>query len=90
LGGKSSRLKSIKVKLKEFNELEIVIKKRLVRTLIKFIDNLNNIEEKNIKDIIKLCENNIGNKYLIPKKGVKVYVNHGVMEIIREEFEAEE
>jgi hypothetical protein len=78
------------VKLSEFNEQDIVIKKRLLRLLIKLVDSLENIEEKNIKDIIKLCENNIGNKYLIPKKGIKVYVNHGIMEIIREEFEEED
>ena len=31
----------------------------------------------NIEDIIKLCKNNIGNKYLMPNKNVKISVNKG-------------
>ena len=30
------------------------------------------IEKIHVEDIIKLCANNIGNKYLVPKKGLKV------------------
>ena len=37
----------------------------------------NGIEKVNIDDIIKLCKNNIGNKYLMPIKEIKVYVKKG-------------
>ena len=63
----------IKLNLKEFNKLEIVIRKRLVFYIInKLIGNTMGIEKIHVEDIIKLCANNIGNKYLVPKKGLKV------------------
>lgn len=30
------------------------------------------IEKIHVEDIIKLCSNNIGNKYLVPKRKIKV------------------
>ena len=63
----------IKLNRKEFNKLEIVIRKRLVFYIInKLIGNTMGIENIHVEDIIKLCANNIGNKYLVPKKGLKV------------------
>lgn len=32
------------------------------------------IEKVHVDDIIKLCDNNIGNKYLTPNKNIKVLV----------------
>ena len=32
------------------------------------------IEKTHIEDIIKLCEKNIGNKYLTPNKNIKVFL----------------
>ena len=62
--------------LKEFNKQDIVIKKRLILYAInKTIGNVQNIEKVNINDIIKLCEKNIGNKYLMPNKNIKILVN---------------
>lgn len=62
--------------LKEFNIQELVIKKRLILyTINKTIGNVQNIEKVNIDDIIKLCKNNIGNKYLMPNKNIKILVN---------------
>ena len=62
--------------LKEFNKQETVIKKRLILYSInKTIGNVQNIEKVNIDDIIKLCEKNIGNKYLMPNKNIKILVN---------------
>ena len=62
--------------LKEFNKQETVIKKRLILYSInKTIGNVQNIEKVNIYDIIKLCEKNIGNKYLMPNKNIKILVN---------------
>lgn len=64
------------LKLKEFNKQDIVIKKRLILYAInKTIGNVQNIEKVNINDIIKLCEKNIGNKYLMPNKNTKILVN---------------
>ena len=64
--------------LKKFNNEDIVIKNRLVLyTINKLLGTSQNIEMIHISDIIKLCKNNIGNKYLIPNKKVKVMVNKG-------------
>ncbi len=64
--------------LKIFNQQDKVIKKRLViYTINKLMGTSCGIEKVHIEDIIKLCENNIGNKYLTPNKGIKVLVNKG-------------
>ena len=64
--------------LKKFNNQDIVIKNRLVLyTINKLLKTSQNIEMIHIKDIIKLCENNIGNKFLIPNKNVKILVKKG-------------
>ena len=64
--------------LKEFNKLDKVIKARIILyTISKAHGTAVGIEKIHIDDIIKLCENNIGNKYLTPKKGIKVYVRKG-------------
>ena len=62
--------------LKGFNNQETVIKKRLILySVMRTIGNVQNIEKVNIDDIIKLCEKNIGNKYLMPNKNIKILVN---------------
>ena len=67
----------IALDLKQFNLLEKVIKNRLVLyTINELFGTKNGIEKKHIEDIIKLCNNNIGNKYLIPNKKVKVLVKN--------------
>lgn len=64
--------------LKEFNKQEEVIRKRLILLAItKTIGSAQNIEKVNIEDIIKLCSNNIGNKYLTPNKNIKISVGKG-------------
>lgn len=61
--------------LKKFNSLEKVIKTRLVLyTINRLFGTTKGIEKIHIEDIIKLCENNIGNKYLTPNKNIKVFV----------------
>ena len=63
--------------LKRFNLLEKVIKNRLVLyTINELLGTKNGIEKKHIEDIIKLCSNNIGNKYLIPNKKVKILIKN--------------
>ena len=67
----------ISLNLKKFNLLETVIKSRIVLyTMNELFGTQNGIEKKHIEDIIKLCSHNIGNKYLIPNKKVKVLVKN--------------
>ena len=70
----------IVLNLKKFNNQEKVIKARLVLyTITRLLGNCKGIEKIHIEDIIKLCSNNIGNKYLTPNKNVKVLVkNHQI------------
>ena len=64
--------------LKKFNVQDIFIKKRIIiYTISKLLGNVQNIEKVNIEDLVKLCQNNIGNKYLKPNKNIKVLVNKG-------------
>lgn len=68
---------SIELDLKKFNLLESVIKSRIILyTINKLLGNCQGIELINIKDIIKLCKNNIGNKFLIPNKKIKILVKN--------------
>lgn len=69
---------SITLDLKKFNKLELVIKRRLILyTINKLLGTVEGIEKINIDDIIKLCSNNIGNKYLMPTKNIKILVKKG-------------
>ena len=64
--------------LKKFNSKDILIRKRLlIYTISKVLGNSQNIEMVNIEDVIKMCEKNIGNKYLMPNKNIKILVNKG-------------
>ena len=73
----SEKSKQIILDLKKFNNLEKVIKNRIVLyTINKLFGNNKGIEKKHIDDIIKLCSNNIGNKYLIPNKKIKILVKN--------------
>lgn len=65
----------IDLKLKEFNLLDNVIKNRLILlTTKKIFGTVNGIEKINIDDIIKMCKKNIGNKFLMPNKNLKVMI----------------
>lgn len=70
--------KHIDLDLKQFNNLELVIKRRIILyTINKLLGTTEGIEKINIDDIIKLCTKNIGNKYLMPIKKIKVLVKKG-------------
>lgn len=72
--------------LKKFNQEEKVIKNRLVRyTISKVLGTSQNIEKIHVLDIVKLCENNIGNKFLVPNKKIKVSVGRGKIFFIKED-----
>lgn len=72
--------KQIIVNLKKFNNQEKAIKSRLLLYIIsKIFGTTKGIEKIHIDDIVKLCENNIGNKFLTPNKNIKVLVkNHKI------------
>ena len=76
--------KQITLKLKEFNEQEKVIKNRIILLAVKEImGSTQGIEQIHIRDIIKLCNNNIGNKFLTPNKNVKILLKDKKIYIIR-------
>lgn len=67
----------IKVNLKEFNNQELLIRKKMIFYIAnKLMGTTKGLEKVNIEDIIKLCGNNIGNKYLIPYKELKVVLKN--------------
>lgn len=67
--------KRIILNLKEFNKQEKVIKNRMILFVTKqLMGSTQGIEKVHIEDIIKLCNNNIGNKYLTPNKNIKILV----------------
>lgn len=70
----------IQLELKGFNQLEKVIKARiLLYTITRLFGSSKGIEKVHIEDIIQLCQNNIGNKYLTPNKNIKILVkNHKI------------
>ena len=72
--------KEIQIDLKKFNNLEKVIKSRLIiYTITRIFGSSERIEKIHIEDIIKLCSNNIGNKFLTPNKNIKILVkNHKI------------
>lgn len=58
---------------RKFNKQEKVIQKNLILLAIKKVNgSTQKIEKVNIDDIIKLCNNNIGNKLLRPMKQLEV------------------
>ena len=66
--------------LKKFNNYEKVIKSRIVLyTITRLFGSSKGIEKIHIDYILKLCKNNIGNKFLTPNKNLKVLVkNHKI------------
>ena len=72
--------KEIILDLKKFNKEEKVIKSRLVLyTITRLFNTSKGIEKIHIEDILKLCSNNVGNKYLTPNKNIKILVkNHKI------------
>lgn len=67
----------IVLNLNKFNKMELVIKSRVILyTIQKLLGTTKQIEKIHIEDIIKLCNHNIGNKYLIPNKKIKILVKN--------------
>ena len=77
--------KEIVLDLKKFNNQEKVIKSRLVLyTITRLFGTAKGIEKKHIEDIIKLCQNNVGNKYLTPNKNIKILVKNSKIYFIKQ------
>lgn len=74
------KTKEIVIDLKKFNKEEKVIKSRiLLYTIARLLGSTKGIEKIHIEDVIKMCSNNIGNKYLTPNKNIKILLkNHKI------------
>ena len=69
--------------LKKFNEQETIIQKRIILYSInKIFGTVNGIEKIHLEDIIKLCNNNIGNKFLTPNKRTKIVIKNKKIHIM--------
>ena len=76
--------KQISLNLKKFNEQEKIIKSQLILLATKqLMGSTQGIEKIHIEDIIKLCNNNIGNKYLTPNKNVKILIKDKKINFIK-------
>lgn len=72
----------IKLDLKKFNNLDSFIKAKIIlKSVAKLFYTTKGIEKVHIEDVIKLCERNIGNKYLTPNKNLKFFIKKGVITI---------
>lgn len=73
--------------LKKFNNMEQVIKSRiLLYTITRLFGSSKGIEKVHIEDVIKLCSNNIGNKYLTPNKKIKILVKNHKIYFLKQEY----
>ena len=69
--------KEICYDIKKFNSKNKVIQKKLILMGIeKIFGNTKGIEKINLEDIIKLCNNNIGNKFLKPNQRTKIEIKN--------------
>ena len=63
--------------LKKFNNLPKLIEKKVILLAIqKLFGTVKRIEKIHLEDMIKLCNNNIGNKYLTPNKNLRIVIKN--------------
>ena len=68
---------SIVLNLKLFNEESKLIEKKIILMAIqKLFGTTKKLEKVHLDDIIKLCNRNIGNKYLTPNKNLKIVIKN--------------
>jgi len=71
---------SIIISGKRFSALNIAIKRKLILYIVKkLFGTTKQIEKKHIEDVIKLIDKNIGNKYLMVNKNLKVSIKKGIV-----------
>lgn len=81
----NNEINKIILNVKNLNEQDIVIRKKVILMAIsKLFGSTKNIEKIHLEDIIKLAQKNVGNKYLLPNKNLKVYINSGKLEFTNE------
>lgn len=72
---KNSNRNVIEIDLKKFNELDIVIRRRLLRYILnEYFNIFTNISKINIDDSIEMAYKNIGNKYTMLNKEIKLSI----------------
>lgn len=70
-------LGEIELELNEFQKIDIVLKQNLIiYTIAKLLGDARNVEKINIDDIIKMTNRNIGNKYIIINKKLKILLKN--------------
>ena len=70
-------LGKIELDLNEFQKLDLNLKQNLIIYAInKVLKSARNIEKVNIDDIIKMCDRNIGKKYIQPNKNLKILIEN--------------
>ena len=70
-------LGKIELDLNEFQKLDLNLKQNLIIfTITKTLKSARNIEKVNIDDIIKMCNRNIGKKYIEPNKNLKILIEN--------------
>ena len=75
----------IEYNVRKFNAKEAIIQKKLILLGInKTVGTIQGIEKINLEDIIKLCNNNIGNKYLTPNKSVRIGIENKRIYIMKQ------
>ena len=73
-----SKRNAVILDLKKFNKLNKAIQGRIVMQGIKSVlGSTQGIEKVHVDDILKMCEKNVGNKYLTPNKNIKVSIEKG-------------
>ena len=70
-------LGKIELDLNEFQKLDLNLKQNLIIYAInKVLKSARNIEKVNIDDIIKMCNRNIGKKYIEPNKNLRILIEN--------------
>ena len=73
----SEEPEKIEFNVSKFNNQEKVIQKRLIMQAITVVaGSTQGIERINLEEIIKLCNNNIGNKFTRPTKNVEIGIKN--------------
>ena len=83
---KENEKQMIILDLKIFNQQEKVIKSNIILyTITRLCNSAKGIEKIHVEDIIKLCNNNIGNKFLMPNKHIKVFIKNSKAKFSKED-----